>query len=166
MDNTKIGSFITERRKAKNLTQQDLSDKLSVTVQAVSKWECGKCMPDVSVMQPLCKILDITINDLLNGEIIPDSDKESKAEKQILNLLADRKYIAKTVLTAVPVLIAVSLFFLAIIAVSAFLLIPSEVDTWRIIVLLVIVAVASACSHELESFIERKMITNKLEKRD
>jgi len=164
MDNKKIGMFIVERRKTQALTQQDLADKLYVTVQAVSKWECGKSLPDVSIMQPLCKILGISINDLLNGELIPQDNREAEAEKQIYNLLLDRKHIAKTVLCAVPILIAVSLFFFAIIVVATFLLIPSDVASWRIIVLLVIVGVVSAGSHELESFIEKKMITDKLKK--
>ena len=65
MDQNKIGKFITESRKAKNLTQMQLAEKLNVTDRAVSKWECGRAMPDTSIMLDLCSILEISVNDLL-----------------------------------------------------------------------------------------------------
>ncbi|MCL2228654.1 MAG: helix-turn-helix domain-containing protein [Firmicutes bacterium] len=67
MDNKKIGAFITEKRKAKNLTQQDLAEKLCVTVQCVSKWECGKGIPDSSLMLKLGEVLGISVTELLDG---------------------------------------------------------------------------------------------------
>jgi transcriptional regulator with XRE-family HTH domain len=87
MDNQKIGAFITERRKAKNLTQKELADQISVTVQTISKWECGKGLPDISLMKSLCEVLDITINDLLNGEKIAEKDLPKYAEKQIADIM-------------------------------------------------------------------------------
>ena len=75
MDNLKIGAFIAEKRKEKGLTQLELADKLSVTDQAISKWERGKGLPDVSLMQPLCEALGICLSDLLNGEKVQEQEK-------------------------------------------------------------------------------------------
>lgn len=59
MDQYKIGKFIAERRKEQNMTQKELADRLGITDRAVSKWENGRCMPDLSLLQPLSKALDI-----------------------------------------------------------------------------------------------------------
>ena len=80
MDQIKIGKFISERRKRENLTQSELAEKLNITDRAVSKWETGKSMPDYSIMQELCKILKITVNDLLCGERV-------SMENLLLNIL-------------------------------------------------------------------------------
>ena len=64
MDQLKIGKFISERRKAKGLTQAQLARMLDVTDRAVSKWETGRSLPDASIMLDLCAILGITVNDL------------------------------------------------------------------------------------------------------
>ena len=68
MDQSKIGQFIARTRKSKNLTQRQLADLLSISDKTVSKWETGKGLPDVSLMLPLCRALDLTVNDLLTGE--------------------------------------------------------------------------------------------------
>lgn len=73
MDQEKIGSFIATCRKNKKLTQSELANKLGISDRAISNWENGKNMPDLSLFKPLCEILSISVNDLLNGEII-DSD--------------------------------------------------------------------------------------------
>ena len=69
MDQIKIGKFISEKRKEKKLTQMQLAEKLGITDRAVSKWETGKSLPDASIMLELCGLLDITVNDLLCGEV-------------------------------------------------------------------------------------------------
>lgn len=63
-----IGKFISEERKAKGLTQKELGEALGLSDKAVSKWENGRSMPDLAVMDDLCKLLDISINELLSGE--------------------------------------------------------------------------------------------------
>lgn len=68
MDQNKIGNFISTERKNKKLTQKELSEKLNISEKTISKWECGKGLPEVSLMKPLCKELDITVTELLNGE--------------------------------------------------------------------------------------------------
>ena len=70
MDQVKIGRFIADRRKQANLTQVQLAEKLGITDRAVSKWERGKAKPDASIMLELCRLLDISVNDLLTGEVI------------------------------------------------------------------------------------------------
>jgi transcriptional regulator with XRE-family HTH domain len=58
MDQSKIGKFISECRKNKNLTQNQLAERLNITDRAVSKWETGRSLPDSSLMIELCEILD------------------------------------------------------------------------------------------------------------
>lgn len=87
MDQIKIGDFIRERRKKQNLTQKDLAEKLRITDRAISKWENGICLPDTGVMMELCKILDVTINDLFCGKIIDSKDREKQLEMNLLELM-------------------------------------------------------------------------------
>ncbi len=68
MDNTRTGSFIKEKRKEKGLTQKEVADRLNITDRAVSKWERGICAPDIALLEPLSKILDVSISDLISGE--------------------------------------------------------------------------------------------------
>lgn len=84
MDQIKIGKFISLKRKEKNLTQQELADKLYITDRAISKWENGLCLPNVGTMPELCKILDITINDLFSGEVVDMKESKKKIEKSLL----------------------------------------------------------------------------------
>ena len=67
MDAGKIGKFISERRRIINLTQNELAKKLHITDKAVSKWERGLSLPDISVLIPLSEILDISLYELLRG---------------------------------------------------------------------------------------------------
>ena len=87
MDQSKIGRFIADARKAQNLTQRQLADRLAISDKTVSKWECGKGLPEVSLMLPLCAALQITVNDLLSGEKVPESDYQKKAEENMMNLM-------------------------------------------------------------------------------
>ena len=86
MDQIKIGKFIGEKRKEKKLTQSELAEKLYVTDRAVSKWENGICMPDVSTIPEICKILDITINDLFSGEVVDMKNNEKMLEQNLLEM--------------------------------------------------------------------------------
>ncbi len=86
MNQVKIGKFIAICRKEQNLTQEQLAEKLGITYKAVSKWECGNGLPDASIMMELCKILKITVNDLLSGEIIKTENYNEKAEENLLEM--------------------------------------------------------------------------------
>ena len=68
MNQEKIGKFISKLRKEKNMTQQELADKINVTDRAVSHWENGRSIPDISLFKPLCEIFNISINELISGE--------------------------------------------------------------------------------------------------
>ena len=89
MDQIKIGKFIAEMRKEQNLTQIDLAEKLGISNKTVSKWECGNGMPDYSVMEGLCDILQINVNELLSGERLPSKDYNKKAEENMMSLIQE-----------------------------------------------------------------------------
>lgn len=67
MNQKMIGEYIAKKRKAKNLTQMMLGERLGVSYKTVSKWENAKCMPDYSIVESLCQELGITITELMNG---------------------------------------------------------------------------------------------------
>ena len=87
MDQEKIGKFITSKRKEKNLTQSELAEILGVTDRAVSNWENGKNMPDLSLFKPLCEILNISINELMSGEKLNDLEYNKKLEENIITTI-------------------------------------------------------------------------------
>ena len=99
MNQLKIGRFIAECRKKRNLTQMQLAEKLNITDRAVSKWETGKAMPDSSIMLELCEILNITVNDLLNGEVITMDNYKEKSEKLILEMTKQKEDADKSLLS-------------------------------------------------------------------
>ena len=78
-DSRKIGKKIAELRKAKDLTQLELADRMVVSYQAVSNWERGNSMPDISNLVELAKILDVSIEELL------DSEKETRIVKIVID---------------------------------------------------------------------------------
>ena len=87
MNQEKIGKFIAELRKEKNLTQEELANKLGITKNAVSKWERGLSLMDMSLLKPLCEILKVSITELLNGERIENSNIQIKSDEVIKNTL-------------------------------------------------------------------------------
>lgn len=87
MDQEKIGKFILELRKDKKMTQQELANKIGVTDRAISKWENGRGMPDISLMKPLCEILDITLNELISGEKIDKKEYQKKSDENIFKTI-------------------------------------------------------------------------------
>lgn len=91
MNQEKIGNFIAKCRKEKNITQSELAEKLGVTDRSISNWENGKNMPDLSLFKPLCKELEITINELMCGEKVSENDYQSKLEENIIDLTLKTK---------------------------------------------------------------------------
>ena len=87
MEKIKIGNFITKCRKEKKLTQEQLAEKMNVSVNAVSKWERGLNMPDISNMPELCNILEITINELLEGRRLSQNEQKKLSDKNTLSIL-------------------------------------------------------------------------------
>ena len=89
MNQMKIGAFISERRKAKGFTQSQLAEKLEITDKAVSKWETGRSMPDLSLFVPLCTLLDITLNELFAGECIAEEKLKEKADEVLMDVITN-----------------------------------------------------------------------------
>lgn len=87
MNQEKIGKFILKLRKEKNMTQSELASRINVTDRAVSKWENGRGMPELSLMKPLCNELGITINELLNGDRITDETYQEILEENIISTI-------------------------------------------------------------------------------
>ncbi len=115
MNQNRIGKFIANQRKTKNLTQEQLAEKLGITKNAVSKWERGICLMDMSLLKPLSEILDVSINEILAGEKIKKEDILSKSEENIINLtelieLRTMKY----------GIIGMCLFFIILVLISMF----------------------------------------------
>ncbi len=78
MNQEKIGKFLAECRKNKNMTQEELAELLNVSNKSVSRWENGKTMPDYSLLKDLCKILEIDVNEFLSGERIKKEEIETR----------------------------------------------------------------------------------------
>ena len=87
MGNKKIGSFIAERRKKKGLTQEELGEKLGVSNKTISRWENGNYMPDLSLLEPLSKELEISFNELLAGEIIAEDKTVEYSEQNLISTI-------------------------------------------------------------------------------
>ena len=88
MDLNKISNFIKLKRKALGITQEQLAMKLFVTEKAISRWETGRGTPDISLLLPLSKELDVDVSELLNGE-------ESKIRKNDVEQLIKYNEITK-----------------------------------------------------------------------
>ncbi len=84
MDKEKTGQLITELRKEKGMTQKQLAEALNVTDKAVSKWERGLSFPDVSMLEPISDLLDISILELLEGSRTDPDKSLSQNEVQEL----------------------------------------------------------------------------------
>ncbi|MBQ4569801.1 MAG: helix-turn-helix domain-containing protein [Ruminococcus sp.] len=119
MNQEKIGKFIAGCRRAKGLTQMQLAEKLGITDRAVSKWETGRAMPDVSLMLSLCAELEISVNDLLHGEEIEMKNYKEKSEELLLEMAkqkeeSDKRLLRLEVLIGVlSVIILLSFDFVA-----------------------------------------------------
>ncbi|MGN0384432.1 MAG: helix-turn-helix domain-containing protein [Lachnospiraceae bacterium] len=87
MNQEKTGMFIAELRKTKGYTQLQLARLLNISDRTVSKWERGAGMPDISMMIPLCEILEISVNELLVGERIPEENIATVSEENIIDIL-------------------------------------------------------------------------------
>jgi len=115
MNQEKIGKFISLKRKEKGMTQEEMAEKLGISKNAVSKWERGLCLMDMSLLKPLSEILDVSINEILAGETITNKELEQKSEENLINLselieLRTMKY----------GIIGMCLFFMILVIISTF----------------------------------------------
>ena len=114
MEQTKVGKFIAECRKKKNMTQAELAEKLNITDRAISKWETGKGMPDSSIMLELCNELDITVNELLSGEMIKMENYNQKAEENFIKLKQSEEKIERKMQTIQAIFTSLCIIFSSI----------------------------------------------------
>lgn len=119
MDTVKIGKFIAENRKKQNLTQMELAEKLNITDRAVSKWERGLSLPDAAIMLELCKVLEISINELLTGENLEMKDYNKQAELNLIEMKRQKEQADKRLLAAEIWLGLFATLFLLAVVVSA-----------------------------------------------
>ena len=84
MDPIKTGQLIADARKKLNMTQKDLAEQLSITDKAVSKWERGLCLPDISILLPLSQILGMNLYELLKGEKINKKELDEILKNTII----------------------------------------------------------------------------------
>lgn len=111
MEQAKVGRFIAECRKNKNMTQAELAEKLNITDRAISKWETGKGMPDSSIMLELCNELDISVNELLSGEMIDMNNYNEIAEKTLLEMAKKEEIQNKRLMTSMWTILVTSIIF-------------------------------------------------------
>lgn len=117
MNQEKIGKFISLSRKNKRLTQEQLAEKMGVSINAVSKWERGLNLPDVSLMEKLCEVLDFTLNELFAGEKLTNEEMVRKSEKNIMSLMMTLKQLRivevfTQILIGVGIALTISSFFI------------------------------------------------------
>ena len=119
MDLIKIGKFIADCRKEKKITQEQLAEKLYITDRAVSKWERGLSLPDADKMLDLCNILDINVNELLNGEKIDMKNYEKKTEELLVELAKQDELKNKKLMASMwTILITSALFYVGILLIA------------------------------------------------
>ena len=137
MDQVKIGQFIKAIRKEKNFTQREVAERLSISEKTVSKWETGNGLPEVSLMLPLCELLEISVNELLSGERLDEKRYFEKAEQNIMSLIQEKAEAKKKLIIAVVIVVITLLAGLTMILLSDLL----EMETWLRVVLIVIAVV-------------------------
>ena len=140
MDQIRIGKFIANARKEKGMTQRELADTLLISDKTISKWECGKGLPEVSLMIPLCEALNITVNDLLSGERISELNYKKRAEENMMNLMEENQKNKKIWMAGMICAI------ITVIAVCSLVVIASYIEMHiaiRILVILLAFAIAA-----------------------
>ena len=151
MDQVKIGKFIAHCRKEKNMTQAELAEKLNITDRAISKWETGKGMPDSSIMLELCDELDISVNELLSGEMIRMDNYNKVAEENFVKFQKEKEDSDKRLLfTEIIIGSIVTISFLLMIFLSIFAIENIVWKTITIIVGIVIFIIGIGCSLLIE----------------
>jgi len=124
MDPEKIGRLISKARKEKKMTQKDLANLLHITDKAVSKWERGISIPDISLLIPISNILDISVYELLGGEMreeLSKKDVEEVVKTSVKKGVEDNKLkvrIQKIIITILSIIIVLFGGFFAVVYLS------------------------------------------------
>lgn len=96
MDQIKIGEFIARKRKEQELTQMQFAELAGVSNKTVSKWETGARMPDVAILQDVCDVLKITVNEFLAGEEFTEKEYRQRSEDNVIGLVQELNEIKET----------------------------------------------------------------------
>ena len=96
MDQEKIGRFIAELRRKKNMTQQELADELRVTDRAVSHWENGRRLPDISLLKELAAFFNVTIDEIISGKRMTEDEQKELLNDSIIEIYTSRRKITNT----------------------------------------------------------------------
>ncbi len=133
MDQEKIGKFIAEKRKEKNLTQVQLAERLGVSDRSVSNWENGKNMPDMALFPIISSELEITINDFMSGEVVDKKEYQQKFEENII-YTKDNRVKKENRLLKIVLLLLFAIFFVSVMYVSvSSIYMQSKMDSYPLI---------------------------------
>lgn len=123
MDLKKTGDLISQRRKDLGLTQKTLADKLCISDRTVSKWERGAGFPDVSLMEPLADALNLTVLELLHGQLEAPAPEQESSAREVLNYcrpqMEEKANRARRWIILLGILLALVLIFLPLIVSTA-----------------------------------------------
>ena len=131
MDNRKTGLLIADSRKRKNMTQQELAEKLHVSDKAISRWETGKGFPETGMLKPLSDLLGVSVGELLSGQRMAQEQVKEQTDQVIVQSLkkSDRSMSA---LVGVAILMGVFLIPLIVILLVLYP-IPSKLTTMEMV---------------------------------
>ena len=130
MINQRIGSFIAALRKEQNLTQEQFAEKLGVSNRSVSRWENGNTLPDLSLMENICRITGVTLPELLEGNRL-DSSTDCRKSIHLILALWDREKLAKIRILNIWFALGLAFLITAILSMRIF----SLVEIWVLVVL-------------------------------
>ena len=114
MEQEKIGKFIAECRKNHKLTQEELGEKMGVSSKTISRWETGRCMPDISLLEPLSIELEVTINELIKGHKISDKNIKKETDDNLKKSLNETQKSRKNVKLLTIIIIFLLIFVIII----------------------------------------------------
>jgi len=136
MEQQAIGKFIAYCRNEKKLTQAQLAEKLGISDKSISRWENGKTMPDISLYEPLCEILNIQVSELLYARKMTENEKVEQGEQSALSVIKTKSQLEMFgVFTEILVLVGIiiTITFTKVLAVTTqqiFLTVISGCFVW------------------------------------
>ena len=140
MDMQKVGTFLSELRKERNLTQDELGEQIGVTNKTVSRWENGNYLPPAEILQILSELYDVSINELLSGGRLDEKHYKENAEEYIVTDLMKKRNEAKKRLAVSCIVAAITILAgLSIILLSALLSAPIWLKIGCIVFSLIII---------------------------
>lgn len=154
MNQEKIGRFIAESIKQNKLTQEQLAEKLGITKNAVSKWERGLSLMDLSILKPLSQFLKVSIVEILNGEKLDKDKISTKNEEVLIDTLEysskEIKKLKKNKLLVILLTILITIILIILInTLKAIIFKNSPIISWRV-----------ADKNDSDSYIDKGILIN------